>query len=301
VWALWIVGGLVGWVLLAGLVAVVVGRGIRIADRRSPGNGVARELTTADVPALAVSPSVPVRTVVTARPKRRRLPLPPVGVALAAVGVFFEAIGFVLRLSGTQGQAARLLSMDAPLSVPRMYITALFAAASIAALSAAGRIPGRRTWWTAVGVVGAGITFVKAGGDVHAMALRWLNRTIGSGPAFVVSALLAVAVVGLLWYLARAERRDRLRVLGSLALYAGAAVGLSAISSSVGGFRAAATATFIEESGEALGAVVFLVAVLVGVAPRLVLPADWALRRSADAHTLDAGEPVDTRRAATGR
>jgi hypothetical protein len=30
------------------------------------------------------------------------------------------------------------------------------------------------------------------------------------------------------------------------------------------------------------------VAVFVGVAPRLVLPADWALRRSDDEHVLDA-------------
>jgi hypothetical protein len=44
--------------------------------------------------------------------------------------------------------------------------------------------------------------------------------------------------------------------------------------------------------------VVFLVAVLVGVAPRLVLPADWALRRTEDAHTLDA---AGSRRAAHER
>jgi hypothetical protein len=298
VWVWWIVGGVVAWILLAGLVAVVVGRGIRIADRRSPGSAPARELSTADVPFLAGLPASPAARM--PQPKRRRLPLPPVAVALAAVGVLLEAVGFLLRLSGAHGQTARLLSMDAPLSVPRMYITALFATASIAALSAAGRIPGRRTWWSAVGAVGAGITFVKAGGDVHAAALRWLSRTVGPGMAFVISVLLAVAVVAMLWFLARAERRDRLRVLGSLALYAGAAVGLSAVSVTVTGLRAGATATFFEESGEALGAVFFLVAVLVGVAPRLVLPADWPLRRTADAHTLDV-EPVGVRRTAHGR
>ena len=46
-------------------------------------------------------------------------------------------------------------------------------------------------------------------------------------------------------------------------------------------------ATFLEESGEALAGVAFLLAVLAGVAPRLVLPASWPLRRSADAQTLD--------------
>ena len=36
------------WAVLAVLAAVVLGRGIRLADRRSPGTGVA--LTTADLP-----------------------------------------------------------------------------------------------------------------------------------------------------------------------------------------------------------------------------------------------------------
>ena len=49
-------------------------------------------------------------------------------------------------------------------------------------------------------------------------------------------------------------------------------------------------ATFVEEAGEAVTAAALLVAVLVGVAPRLVLPADWVLRRTDDAHTLDVPE-----------
>jgi hypothetical protein len=181
-----------------------------------------------------------------------------------------------------------------------MYVAGLFAAAAVAALIAATRIPGRRGWWAAVGLVGAGISVVKAGGTVHAAAMHGLSRTVGSAGAQVVAALLAGAVVGTLWYLARAERRDRLRVLGSLAFYAVAAVGLSAVSADVGGARAATVATFVEESGEALAAVAFLLAVLVGVAPRLVLPADWALRRSADAHTLDAVDPISEERRAAG-
>lgn len=60
-------------------------------------------------------------------------------------------------------------------------------------------------------------------------------------------------------------------MLGTLGLYAGASVGLSAVSTVVpSGW--AVTATYLEESGEALAAVAFLMGVLVGVAPRLVLP-----------------------------
>jgi hypothetical protein len=40
--------------------------------------------------------------------------------------------------------------------------------------------------------------------------------------------------------------------------------------------------------------------VLVGVAPRLVLPASWALRREADAYTLDAASDTARTRAAGG-
>jgi len=80
-------------------------------------------------------------------------------------------------------------------------------------------------------------------------------------------------------------------VLGSLTGYAAASVGLSALSASIPG-SLAATATFAEESGEALAGVSFLVAVLVGVAPRPVLPAGWALRRAADDEALEAARPA---------
>lgn len=292
----WIAAGVLCWFLLATLVAVVIGRGIRLADQREV-------LGTGDLPDLTVRPAAAVARsrAVSSRPARRSVPLPLVGVALAASGVALELAGFLLRLAGARGETARLLSMDAPLSVPRMYVTTLFAVAAVAALSAAARIPARRMWWTAVGVVGVAICFVKAGGTLHAVALSRLSRAIGSAGATAVSVLLAVAVLAALWLLARGDRRDRLRVLGSLAFYAVAAVGLSAISAAAGGVRAAAAVTFVEESGEVLGAVIFLVAVLVGVAPRLVLPADWALRRSADAHTLDAQVLPARGRTAPGR
>jgi hypothetical protein len=85
-------------------------------------------------------------------------------------------------------------------------------------------------------------------------------------------------------------------VLGTLGLYAVAAVGLSAVSGFVGAhsgsFALTAAATYVEESGEALSGVAFFLAVLVGVAPRLVLPAAWPLRREDDAHTLTEQFPA---------
>ena len=267
---IWVVGGLVLWVLLAFAVAVVVGRGIRVADVRS-----ADPLTVADVLGEA-----------RLRTPRRRIPLPPVGVALAATAVLLETAGYVTRLTGASGPVARTLSMDAPHSAPRTFVAALFAVAAVAAVAGAVRTPGRRTWWLAVGLVTAAIAVVKVGGTVHVDAMAGMSAALGEAGAVVVSAALAAAVLGVLALVSRDERRDRRRVLTCLAGYAAASVGLSAVSAVAAG-QWAVTATYLEESGEALAGVAVLVAVLVGVAPRLVLPASWVLRRDEDLQTLD--------------
>ncbi|MDT0277353.1 hypothetical protein [Blastococcus goldschmidtiae] len=278
----WVLGAVAVWALAAVVVGVVVGRGIRMADERRP--GAARELSTADVPGFAAQPQ---RTA--ARTRRRAVPLPPVGIALAALAVALETIGFVVRLRGETGPIAGTLSMDAPYSVPRTFVAVLFAVAAVAAVAGASRLPGRRGWWLGVGLVAGLIATVKAGSTVHVNARHTLTDALGDAGALAVSVAAAAAVIGALWFLSRTERRDRRRVLGVLALYAGASVGLSAVSSVANGLTAnvAAAATYLEESGEALAGVAFLMAVLLGVAPRLVLPAAWALRRTADAQTLD--------------
>jgi hypothetical protein len=278
-WVLWVLAGLAVWVVAAFLVAVVIGRGIRVADRHAAAAEAASPLTTADLPATMRAPA--------ARTRRRAVPLPPVGVALAASALALETSGMVLRLTGTTGPTARLLSMDAAFSLPRMFVAALFATAAVAALVAAARFPGRRTWWLAVAVVGGGIASVKAGGSVHHDAMQVVRQAFGPRAAVVLSVCVAAVVLAGLWSFTRTERRDRRRVLGTLALYAVASVGLSAVSGAVPG-DLSATATFVEESGEALAGVAFLMAVFLGVAPHLVLPASWALRRTADAEALEA-------------
>ncbi|WP_369255641.1 hypothetical protein [Geodermatophilus amargosae] len=278
----WIVGGLAVWVVVAIALGVVLGRGIRLADRRSPATGAERPLTTAAPGAARDSAPAAVR------PARRRVPLPPVGVALAGLAVALEAVGYALRLRGTTGQVAQVLSMDAPYSLPRTYVAALFGAAALAAVAGAARNPGRRTWWLTVGAVAAGIAVVKAGGTVHVTAMEALAELTSPAGATVISALVALGVLAVLAVVSRAERRDRRRVLSTFGLYAVASVGLSAVSGWVGP-QWSAMATFVEESGEALSGVAVLVAVLVGVAPRLVLPASW-LRRRDDALSLEAAQ-----------
>jgi hypothetical protein len=175
-----------------------------------------------------------------------------------------------------------------------MYIAVLFVVAAVAAFAGAAVNPGRRTWWLAVGTVAAGIAVVKAGSTVHADAMGVLVDALGVAGATAVSVLAAVSVLLVLFFISRAERRDRRRVLKWLGVYAGASVGLSTVSALTTG-RWQIAATFVEESGEALAGVAVLVAVLVGVAPRLVLPTTWRLRRDADAHTVDVPVPAPRR------
>ena len=223
------------------------------------------------------------------------MPLPPIGIGLIVVALLLEGAGYVTRLTGTRGQLAEVLSMDAPLSAPRMFVAGLFAVAAVAAVAGAGIQQGRRSWWLAVGVVAAGIASVKAGGTVHARLSALLESAVGTTTTLLLSVALAAAVIGTLAFFSRGERRDRRRLLWVLAFYGVAVVGLSAVSGAVartygGGSSWAAMATFVEESGEALAGVAFVVAVLVGVAPQLVLPRDWALRRRADAQALEASQ-----------
>jgi hypothetical protein len=229
------------------------------------------------------------------------VPLPPVGIGLIVVALGLETAGYVNRLTGARGELATALSMDAPFSVPRLFIAGLFAVTAITAAVGAGVHSGRRSWWLAVALVAAGISAVKAGSTAHADALTALTDLVGSTAALAVSAALAVAVVAGLWLLSRHERRDRRRVLSALSFYAVAVVGLSALSSTIaGGYGSnwAAAATFVEESAEALGGVALLIAVLVGVAPQLVLPLSWARRRRSDALGLEAGQPAEGAQAA---
>lgn len=273
--------GVLVWVGLALLVAVFVGRGIRIADERTlPGSSA-----LCDVPSMSAGGRSHVGAPVGSR-ERRPIGLTGIGVTLAAVGVTLEAAGLVARLLGATGMTGRLLSMDGPASLPRLYVTALFATAAVVAVVGAARLPERRAWWCAVAGVAAVVAGIK-GGVVHGSALSSLSKAVTFEGAVALSVVLAAAAVAGLWWLSRSERRDRARVLGALSLYAVASVGLSAVSlAGMGVFGATsswvASATFVEEAVEAVAAVAFFAAVLVGVAPQVALPSDWELRRQQD-------------------
>jgi hypothetical protein len=95
-----------------------------------------------------------------------------------------------------------------------------------------------------------------------------------------VSVAAATAVVAVSCALTGTKHRDRRRVLGALGFYAIASVAMSAVSGAVRTIRPRRRPTSTPASP--WPGVAFPMAVALAVAPQLVLPGSWALRRTAD-------------------
>jgi hypothetical protein len=186
--------------------------------------------------------------------------------ALALVGLF--CAGFLVRVRCTAlrrcgGPVARVLDLDALGGVPRLVTTAMFVVIAVLAWRAARRAAGRRAlWWTAIAAAGAVLAVLKL---VSAHSLAKADSavlTLVGSVGLAVAALVVLWVLGRRWGVAAAGP-----VVGALALYAGAAIGLDAVTwlaaavqTHAGALSATAT-TFVEELGEALSAFVLLVTV----------------------------------------
>jgi hypothetical protein len=221
--------------------------------------------------------------------------VPPVAAVLAAVAAVLETVGLGVWLFDVRGALGQLLSMDLPGSLPRLFVAGVLGAAALVAALGARLRRGRRVWWSAVAGIAGGLAVAKAAGDLHVR----LIHLFGSGPqawrGAVALGIAAAAGLVFLWRLSGDDRRDRRRIVTLLAGYAVAAVGLSLVSTYAritGGPVAAAFATFVEESGEALTAAGLLVAVLLGVLPRLTAPAGTPLRRRDDDLPTQRRAPV---------
>jgi hypothetical protein len=221
--------------------------------------------------------------------------VPPVAAVLAALAAVLETVGLGVRLFDVRGALGQLLSMDLPGSLPRLFVAGVLGSAAIGAALGARLRPGRRVWWSAVAVVAGGLAVAKAAGNLHVRLVHLFGSGEQAWRGAVVLAGVAAAGLVVLWRLSGEDRRDRRRIVTLLAAHAGAAVGLSLVSTYArltGGPVAAAFATFVEESGEALTAAGLLVAVLLGVLPRLALPAGAPLRRRDDDLPLERRTPV---------
>lgn len=186
--------------------------------------------------------------------------------ALAATAAVIFPVGLVVgvrcRLYRCTGSLVeRLTSLDGLGGLPRLYISGLFVAVAVVAWLARRRTSGgARLWWTAVAGAGTALAVAKLL-SVHSVAK-------GAAPTttLVVGLLVTVLTLGALW---AGGRRwgvaAAVPVVVALGVYAGTALGLDlvvslmvAVQERVGSLSRV-SATFAEEFGEALAALVVLV------------------------------------------
>jgi hypothetical protein len=188
-------------------------------------------------------------------------------VGLAAALIALYCGGLVVRIRcralGHCGGPARVLDLDALGGLPRLTTTTLFLVTAVFAWRASRVSSGRRAlWWSSVGGIGAVLALLKLV-SVHSSA-----KADSAVLTLLGSVLLAAVALAALWLLGRRwDVPATGPVVLALALYAGAAIGLDvvtwlfgAVQSGTGALSEAA-ATFVEELGEALTALVLLVTV----------------------------------------
>lgn len=188
---------------------------------------------------------------------------------LAVVALVLFAVGFWVRLRCGLGHCpgapfGRLLDLDAVGGLPRLFTSGLFLAVTWLAGSGARAVGGGiRLWWAAVAGGGLALTVAKLA-SVHPALSE------GTSPLSSVAAGLATAVPALVLLWLTGRRCGVLAtapVVAALAVFAAAALGLDVLTTlaalpqaSVGAFSLAA-ATFVEEFGEALAALLLVVVV----------------------------------------
>jgi hypothetical protein len=182
------------------------------------------------------------------------------GVAL--VGLYCAGLAVRVRCTvlGHCGATSRLLDLDSLGGVPRLATTALFLATAVLAWGASRRVAGRwALWWAAIAGVGAVLAVLKL---VSAHSVAKSDSAVGT---LLGSVLVAGIGLGALWATGRRWGVAATRpVVLALAFYATAAIGLDAVTWLIGAVQAEtgafseAAATFVEELGEALTALVLL-------------------------------------------
>lgn len=209
--------------------------------------------------------------------------------ALGALALVLFPIGLITRLrcglGGCTGSAAqRLFDLDSVGGLPRLLVSGLFVAVAVLGWRARRRVePPVRPWWTAIAALGAVLAVAKLV-SVHSTAKAAAPlATLVLGVLAAGAALCALAATG------RRRGVPAARPIAfALAGYAAAALGLDAVTSAVEaaqdhvGALTAAAATFVEELGEALAALV------------VVTTVRWHLPPSAEVPGIVPAVPEDT-------
>jgi hypothetical protein len=198
---------------------------------------------------------------------------------LGAVELVLFPLGLVARVHCSVGQCHgswlnHAVDLDAIGGLPRLLITGLFVAVAVLGFSAARRSAGTaRWWWTAIAALGAVLAPAKLV-SVHSTAKEASPLlTLVVGCVLTIAALAGLAVVGRRWGIAGVRP-----ILVALAAYAAAAIGLDALGSAVEAAHphavlVGAICTFVEELGEAVTALLVVVAVRWNLPQDAVVPA----------------------------
>lgn len=189
------------------------------------------------------------------------------GLAASALGIFL--LGFLVDLRcgprGCHGSlVTRLLDLDAVGGLPRLFTTALFLGVAVLAWRARRSVHGAATtWWTAVGATATGLALAKIV-SVHST----LENAVSPSLTLVGGLSLTVLALGGLWVAGRRRGVAAARpVVLAMAAYALVALGLDQLTDLAAaaqdrvGWLTVSGATFIEELGEALAALLLLVTV----------------------------------------
>ncbi|MCZ2803732.1 hypothetical protein O2W18_01275 [Modestobacter sp. VKM Ac-2983] len=184
----------------------------------------------------------------------------------AAVGALLFAAGLLVEVRCAVDRCpaagwSRLLALDAPWALPRLFTAAVFLAVGLtAALAVAGSAARVRWWWAAVLGLGVALGTAKA-----ASASSVVEQSGGRFTTLVVGVLLSAVGLPLLW---RAGRRWAVHgatpVTLALTGCAVAVLGLDQVTAVVRSASsspvALAVATCLEEGGEAVAALLLLAA-----------------------------------------
>ncbi|KGH43641.1 MULTISPECIES: hypothetical protein [Modestobacter] len=213
------------------------------------------------------------------RPRPARWVLAP-----ASVGGLLFTVGLLVEVRCAVGRCpaagwSRFVALDGAGALPRLFTAAVFLAVGLLAALAAVRSTGWARWWWAA-VVGVGVVL----GTAKAVsASSTVEQGGGRYTTLVGGVLLSVIGLPLLW---RAGRRWAVRgatpVTLALAGCAVAVLGLDQVTEAVRSVSsspvALAVATYVEEGGEAVAALLLLAATSAW-RPRRVIDAPGGVSR----------------------
>jgi hypothetical protein len=186
---------------------------------------------------------------------------------LGAIELVLFPFGLIARARCSVGQCHgswldHAVDLDAIGGLPRLMITGLFVGVAVLGWRASRRTEGTtRLWWGVIAGLGALLALAKLI-SVHSTAKQDSPvLTLVVGVALAAAALGSLAVAGRRWEIAGARP-----IVVALGAYAAAAIGLDAVGSAVlaahpDAVLVGAFCTFVEELGEAMTALLVVVAV----------------------------------------